>query len=217
MFRSSRSVTTTAVLAACLTLAAARTHAQQGLPARGLFVGAGVGVGTIQDPDAGLHRFGPSLYGLLGWAFGERTAAMVEVGVHGFGDERAEDFSDHLAAPLPGGIPPDDPVRVDAPRVLHTVSLLASVQVAVSDAVYLRPGLGVSRHSFATFVATPAGWMGAVSHEVGPAAEITVGHLAGAGQRLPVAMEGFALLSHGEDSSGSRWAVGFRIVPQVRF
>jgi hypothetical protein len=55
------------------------------------------------------------------------------------------------------------------------------------------------------------------SHETGPAAGLAVGRVLGARQRVPVAVEGFGLLSHGEDSSGSRWAFGLRVVPQLRF
>jgi len=197
-----------ALLAASVVAAPARAQ----LNPRGPFVGIGVGVSSVNDPDAGQHRVGPTLHGRVGWGFSRSLAAMLELGVHGLGDDRPRD-SDLVVLNEFGATE-----WVRRPSVLNTVSLLASVQIGDPEQVYIRPGVGLGRHATATYFVGESGVTGArVSHEAGPAAGLALGRVFNVAQRFPVAVEGTVLWSHGEDSAGSRWAAGFQVVPQLRF
>jgi hypothetical protein len=190
---------------------AGRARAQAFDP-RGPFVGIGVGVSSINDTDVSHHRVSPSLHGRVGWGFSRTLAAMVELGVHGFGDDqpRTSDFT----FTSPGGS-----TQVNRrPVVLNTVSLLASLQVGDPRQLYVRPGIGLGRHAFATYLTSGTTVQTAeIGHEAGPAAGLAVGRLISVTPRFPIAVEGVALWSHGEDSAGSRWAAGIQIVPQIHF
>ncbi|HSU14687.1 hypothetical protein [Longimicrobium sp.] len=198
-----------AVLAASAVIAP-RAGAQ--LNPRGPFVGIGVGVSAVNNDELGQHRLGPALHGRVGWGFSRSLAAMLEVGVHGLGDDRPRN-SDIVVTNELGG------TQVNRrPVVLNTVSLLASVQIGDPEQVYVRPGVGLGRHAFATYFVGSGGVTDAqVSHEAGPAAGLALGRVFNVAQRFPVAVEGTVLWSHGEDSSGSRWAAGVQVVPQLRF
>ena len=180
--------------------------------APGPFVGVGVGVGSINDPDAGNHRVGPVLHGRVGWGFSRTLAAMLEVGVHGLGDDRPR--TSDLSAPNEFG----NVQELRRPVVLNTVSLLASVQVGDPAQVYVRPGVGVGRHAFATYLVGASSIERAeISHEGGLAAGAALGRVFNVAQRFPVAVEAVALWSQGEDSTGSRWGAGVQVVPQLHF
>jgi hypothetical protein len=206
MTRSSAFVA--AVLAASMVAAPARAQ----LSPRGPFVGIGVGVSSVNDPDAGQHRVSPALHGRVGWGFSRSLAAMLELGVHGLGDDQPRN-SDLVVLNEFGATE-----WARRPSVLNTVSLLASLQIGDPEQVYIRPGIGVGRHATATYLVGETGVTGAqVSHEIGPAAGLALGRVFNVAQRFPVAVEGTVLWSHGEDSAGSRWAAGFQVVPQLRF
>ncbi len=198
--------------AAAVALAAAAISAADARAQAGPFVGVGVGMGSINDSDAGNHRVSPVLHGRVGWGFSRSLAAVLEVGVHGLGDEqpRTSDISiiNEFGA-----------TQVNRrPVVLNTVSLLASVQVGDPEQVYVRPGIGLGRQAFATYLTGAGGVESAgISHEAGLAAGVALGRVVRVGQRLPVAVEAAALWSHGEDSSGSRWGAGVQVVPLLHF
>jgi hypothetical protein len=82
----------------------------------------------------------------------------------------------------------------------------------------VRPGIGLGRHAFATYLVGASSIERAgISHEAGPAAGVALGRVFNVAQRFPVAVEALALWSHGEDSAGSRWGAGVQVVPQLRF
>jgi hypothetical protein len=205
-----RSSAVLAAVAAAWTLGVSGARAQAN--PRGPFVGIGVGVSSVNDPDAGLHRVGPALHGRVGWGFGRSLAATLELGVHGLGDDRPRD-SDIVVINEFGA------TQVNRrPVVLNTVSLLASLQIGDPEQVYVRPGVGLGRHASATYVLGPGGdFRAGISHEAGPAAGLALGRVFNVSRRFPVAVEGTVLWSHGEDSAGSRWAAGVLVVPQLGF
>ncbi|HEX8906240.1 MAG TPA: hypothetical protein VF771_15430 [Longimicrobiaceae bacterium] len=212
MIRSS--IFRAAVAALAVTAAAAlagRAQAQAFNP-RGPFVGVGVGLGSINAPDVGQHRVGPVLHGRVGWGFSRSFAGMLEVGVHGLGDQQPR-TSDISVINDVGG------TQVNRrPVVLNTVSALVSLQIGDPEKVYLRPGIGVSRHAFATYLVDQTAVRTAeISHEAGPAAGLALGRVFNVSQRFPMAVEGLVLWSHGEDSAGSRWAAGVQVVPLLHF
>jgi hypothetical protein len=200
--------TLAAIAAAALSTAPA--HAQA-LPDRGPFVGIGVGVSTVNDPDAGLNRVSPTLHGRVGWGFSPTLAAMVELTAHGLGDDRPQ--TSDLSLGSGGAV-----TWNRQPSVLNTVSLLASLQIGDPEQIYVRPGIGLGRHAIASYYTNGNTVVRAgESHEAGPAAGLAVGRTFRAAARVPVAVEALVLWSHGEDSAGSRWAAGFQVVPQIHF
>ena len=56
-----------------------------------------------------------------------------------------------------------------------------------------------------------------VSKEWGPAASLAVGRQVNVVPGFPLAFEGVAALTHGEDSAGSRWSAGLQIAREIRF
>jgi hypothetical protein len=90
-------------------------------------------------------------------------------------------------------------------RVLKTSVLLASVQVELPHAFYVRPGVDVGDHAFA--VPNPAADDGealSVRHESGPAAGLALGRTIVVARVVPVAVEGVALWSRGGEATGTR-------------
>jgi hypothetical protein len=168
---------------------------------------AGAGISSIHSPDAGASRLAPLLHARAAWAVSRLVQVGVEVGAH-------DPFGRY---PTTGGIAEDSlAVVARAQPVLRTTSLLASVQVGAESGVYVRTGIGLSRHDFRVFMPEVEGrYTAAISHEAGPAAGVAIGRtllLAG----FPLQVEAVGLLSHGEDSSGSRWAVGVQVVHALR-
>jgi len=202
------------VLAATFTAAALASSpgAAQVADPRGPFVGIGVGVGDVRDSNLEDHRFGPLLHVRAGWALGG-VAPMVEVNFSGLGDDEplATDFA--FVNPSIGG----EPVMIRRPSVLSTVSVLASVQVGLPGAFYVRPGVGIGSHAFAVYRLDTDAPMAETSHEAGPAAGLAIGRTLSLSRRFPVAVEGVAYWTGGEDSTGSRWAAGIQVVPMIRF
>jgi hypothetical protein len=201
-------------LAGALVLAPAPGAAQQAAEPRGPFVGLGVGVGNVQDPDAHMHRVGPMLHARAGWALGGATAVMLEGAWHGLGDDQAQ-IGDIVTVDPPGGGQQTQVMR--RPEVLQTMSLLASVQVGLPGNLYVRPGLGLAWHSFPVYTLGTDAPRAEMSEEAGPAAQLAVGRTLRLSRRFPVAVEAIGLWSQGEDSTGSRWAAGVQIVPMLRF
>ncbi|HEX6745836.1 MAG TPA: outer membrane beta-barrel protein [Longimicrobium sp.] len=198
--------------AAAVALAAAAISAAGARAQAGPFVGVGVGMGSINDPDAGNHRVSPVLHGRVGWGFSRSLAAVLEVGVHGLGDEqpRTSDIS---------VINDFGATQVNRrPEVINTVSLLASVQVGDPEQVYVRPGIGLGRHAFPIYLVGASSVERAdISHEAGLAAGVALGRVVRVARGFPVAVEAVTLWSHGEDSAGSRWGAGVQVVPLLHF
>ena len=179
---------------------------------RGPFIGVGVGMGNVRDQNLDEQRIGAILHARAGWGLGHGIAPMLELGVHGLGDDQPRNGDIVIINDLGAT------QVVRRPSVLNTVSLLASVQVGLPGTMYVRPGIGVGSHAFATYNLvsddTPTA---ETSHEAGLAAGIALGRTMNLAGRFPVAVEGVALWTGGEDSTGSRWAAGIQIVPMIRF
>ena len=203
------------VAASTAAIGSSAAHAQGGGELRGPFVGVGAGMGNVRDQDLDEQRVGAMLHARVGWGLGHAITPMLELGVHGLGDDQPRNGDIVIITP-PGGGQSTQVVR--SPSVLNTVSLLASLQVGLPRAFYVRPGIGVGSHAFAAYnlfgTDTPTA---ETSHEAGPAAGIALGRTMNLAGRFPVAVEGVALWSGGEDSTGSRWAAGVQVVPMIRF
>jgi hypothetical protein len=204
-----------AALSTALALAPSGGSAQLPDGVRGPFAGVGVGMGNVRDQNLDAQRIGAMLHARLGWGLGRAVAPMLEVGVHGLGDEEPRNGDIVIIDPSNGG---QMTQVVRTPEVLNTVSVLASVQVGLPAAMYVRPGIGLGRHAFPVYnlFGTDPPTAG-TSHEGGPAAGIALGRTMNPSGRFPVAVEGVVLWSGGEDGTGSRWAAGVQIVPMIRF
>lgn len=193
---------------AALALAPSHAHAQTPGGLRGPFVGLGVGVENVRDQDLGQHRVGLMLHARAGWGLGS-NAVMLEGAWHGMGDEQAH-VDDIVWV---GG----EPTLARRPKVLQTMSLLASVQVGLPGDLYVRPGVGVAWHSFPVYHVDSDDQFAELSEEAGPAAQLALGRTLRLSRRFPVAVEAIGLWSGGEDSTGARWAAGVQVVPMLRF
>jgi hypothetical protein len=181
---------------------------------RGPFVGVGAGMEGVRDQELGDERFGLMLHARAGWGLGHSVTPMLELGFHGLGDEEPRNGDVVIIAPSQGGA---NTQVVRRPSVLSTASLLASVQVGAPGGFYLRPGVGVGTHAFASynlFGDTPSA---ETSHETGVAAGLALGRVMNPAGRFPIAIEGVGVWTGGEDSTGARWAAGVQIVPMLRF
>jgi hypothetical protein len=197
-------------VAALLTLSALAlmpSHARAQVPG-GPFVGLGVGVENVQDQNLDQHRVGLTLHARAGWGIGS-NALMLEGAWHGIGDDQAR-VDDVVWVN-------NEPTLARRPRVLQTMSLLASVQVGLSGDFYVRPGAGVAWHSFPVYHIDSDVQFAEMSEEAGPAAQLAVGRTLRLSRRFPVAVEAIGLWSGGEDSTGARWAAGVQVVPMLRF
>ncbi|MFL5383868.1 MAG: hypothetical protein ACJ8GN_15210 [Longimicrobiaceae bacterium] len=206
-------IRTAALAAGLAALVVAPSHAHAQVPGglRGPFVGLGVGVENVQDQNLDQHRVGVMLHARAGWGFGS-NAVMLEAAWHGIGDEQPRN-GDLVFLEDPSG----DPSWVRRPKVLGTMSLLASVQVGLPGDLYLRPGAGVAWHMFPVYTFDVDVQGTGVSNEAGPAAQLAVGRTLRLSRRFPVAVEAIGLWSGGEDSTGARWAAGVQVVPMLRF
>ncbi|MFL5540308.1 MAG: hypothetical protein ACJ8J0_15060 [Longimicrobiaceae bacterium] len=191
-------------------LALVPSHARAQVPGalRGPFVGLGVGVENVQDQNLDQHRVGLTLHARAGWGFGS-NAVMLEGAWHGIGDDqaRADDFV----------WVNNEPTLARRPRVLQTMSLLASMQVGLPGDFYVRPGVGLAWHSFPVYHLDTDAPIAEMSEEAGPAAQLALGRTLRLSRRVPVAVEAIGLWSGGEDSTGARWAAGVQVVPMLRF
>jgi hypothetical protein len=189
-------------------LVPARAQSQVAGELRGPFMGFGVGVGNVQDQDLGQHRVGVMLHARAGWGFGSK-AVMLEAALHGLRDEQPS--ADDVVWVN------NEPTLARRPRVLQTLSLLASVQAGLPGDLYVRPGIGIGWHSFPVYRFDGDVQGSGVSFEAGPAGQLALGRTLRLSRRFPVAVEAVGLWSGGEDSTGARWAAGVQVVPMLRF
>lgn len=174
------------------------------------FVGVGGNVSMIgqRETDTGATR--PGLNGRVGFGVGRGVAVVLEASLYGLGDDVPQP-DDYQGGEL-----------IHRPEVLRTDAVLASVQLSLGGGLYVRPGVGLGRHAFASYLVTGSGpeehaYDAEVSHEAGLAAGLAVGTTLQASPRLSVALEAVALFSQGEDSSAGRRVFGLQIVPLFRF
>lgn len=168
---------------------------------RGPVVGFGAGVSGVRDSRTDQQGAGAALHMRAGWRLGRGITPMVEAGAHRMFDELL-------------------PARTAATsRVLKTWAVLASVQVELPRAFYVRPGVGVGDHAYAvTAPAVDGDEAGLpVRHESGRAAGLALGRTIVVARVVPVAIEGVALWSKGGESTGTRWSAGIQAVALLRF
>jgi len=199
-------IRTTILLAAATlpALAPTRAAAQSSASGTGSFIGVGGGVSYIHESAVDASTVRPLLHLRAGYFVRPSAAVMLELTQTGIGSAQRD------SAVIDGTV-----VRGD--RRLSTTVLLLSAQLGDPRRGYVRPGLGIGRHAFSGYAPAPGGgYVPDVSHEAGPAAGISVGReLAIPG--FPVAVEGTALWSGGEDSSSARVSLGAQIVYNLRF
>ncbi|HEX8906239.1 MAG TPA: hypothetical protein VF771_15425, partial [Longimicrobiaceae bacterium] len=192
--------------------------AQQSPPSpadgRGPLLGAALGISTTTEPGADRSRTTSSVELRAGWALSPSVALMVEGALHGQGGKAPETFA--------GSIDPASLTGLPGSKLVGTFSVLASVQATGPAGIYVRPGIGVARHTFGAYELAPSGtgtplYMGRIAHEWGPAAGIAVGHDLKLPFWLPLQLEAVALWSKGEDSTGARWSAGLQLAHDIRF
>ena len=201
-------------LLAVQTVGSSRASAQAAGSLRGPFVGIGAGVGEVRDQTLEDHRFGVLLHARAGWGLAHAIAPMLEVNFSGLGDDEPLQ-SDIVFITPSAGVEQTQVAR--RPSTLSTFSVLASVQVGLPGAFYVRPGVGVASHAFPVYDFSDDTPTAGTSHEAGPSAGIAIGRTMNLSRRFPIAVEGIAHWSGGEDSTGSRWAAGIQVVPMIRF
>jgi hypothetical protein len=176
----------------------------------GPFVGAGAGVGRVDEPETGQSRVTPSLHLRAGWAFSGTMALVVEGSMDGIGPTR--EHPNTLPTFAPGDQPPGTAYN------LRTLSVLASLQAGSPRTIYVRPGIGFARHTFAFYQPLLAdGWKLGTEGEWGPAAGLAVGREVSVVPGFPLNVEAVARWSGGEDSSSPRWSAGVQIVRDLHF
>src|SRR3954471_24044188 len=136
------------VVAASAAVGSTAVHAQGGGELRGPFIGVGAGMGNVRDQNLDEQRIGAMLHARARWGLGHGVTPMLELGVHGLGDDQPRNGDVVIINPSGGG---QTTQVMRTPSVLNTVSLLASVQVGLAGAMYVRPGVGVASHAFAVY------------------------------------------------------------------
>jgi hypothetical protein len=174
----------------------------------GPIVGLGAGVSGVAETGNAASRAGVAFHLRAGWQASRMVSVMLESNLDGMGGVHFS--SDPLIDP-------------SSSRQLGTVSLLASVQLGNRSSVYVRPGIGIARHTFSFLESrmSPGGNSDLIllesSNEWGPAAGLTVGHEMRVIPGFPLNIEAVAHWSGGEDSTGERWIGGLQIVRELRF
>lgn len=182
----------------------ARAHAQSAGP----FLGVGAGASRVAEPDVNAARLAPSLNLRAGWAISPTVSVMLEGSLNGIGSPNRVD-SAVIDPGMNGG--------AFRNRQLTTGAVLASVQVG-TPALYVRPGVGISRHAFTSYYPLPAdGYAPETSYESGPAAGLTVGRRVNFIPGFPLQVEAVGMWTGGEDSSGSRWSAGIQFAREFHF
>ena len=190
-------------VAAALGLAPSVARAQTGP-----FIGIGAGAGRVAQPSTGASRFAPSLHARAGWSITPTVAVMLEgsyVGVFsGTGD------------PIDAAALTDSSFTTSN-RKLQTGAILASVQFGNPNTLYVRPGVGLGAHAFtAWYPLANDGYEERTHYEPGLAAGIAVGRQVSVIPGVPLAVEGVALWTGGEDSTTPRWSAGVQFATHIR-
>ena len=168
-------------------------------------LGIGGGFGNILKTDIDQSSSGPNLYGRAGFGVGKKLMLMVEIGLHHLNDE-TPDTSD---------ITNDKGTfrRVRDPKVFETLYYFVALQIPLYQGLFVRPGVGLGTHSFASYTTVQNAVTNAeVSKETGPALGLSVGYEKKFAEKFAAAGEIVLRWSSGEDSSNSRRAVGFQAV-----
>ncbi len=188
-------------LAAALALAPSFARAQTGP-----FVGIGAGAGRLAQPSTGASRIAPSVHLRAGWGISPTVAVMLEGTLNGaFGGA-------------------GDPVTLtdstfpESNRQMKTGAILASVQFGDPNKLYVRPGVGLAAHAFTVWhPLANDGYEERTSYEPGLAAGIAVGRQVKFIPGLPLAVEGVAQWTGGEDSTSPRWSAGVQFATTLHF
>jgi hypothetical protein len=175
------------------------------------FVGAGGAYAAVHEGETDVSATRPGVHLAVGRSVWRGATTEITAGVEGtayglFDEEpRVTDF-------IPG-----TSTFQRIPEVAGTQVLLAFVQFKAAG-FYVRPGIGLGRHSFASYLFGPGDQVqdAYVGHEAGPAAGLAAGYAVTRGGGVSVGLVGVAVVSHGEASAASRGVYGLRIVPTFR-
>jgi hypothetical protein len=183
-------------------------------PAPRLQVGVGVGIATETTELASKPFATPSLDVRVGWRVGDRVSVGALFGFYGMNDE----------APLEGDLVPNgfDVIRVNTPNVAQVRTWNGFVQWTAGSGLFIRPGGGFGWHRYASYKpfpenAPPQRYLPVESSEMGLIFTLAAGKEFRRSSPVGVAVEGFFVLSTGEDSSGHRTVVGVNLVPLLRW
>jgi len=194
-----RCLVAAALLAAAAALPARASAQEPGGGSRGFVFGLGGGISSVRDARTDERGTGAMFNLRAGFRVGRGITPVVEVAGHRLFDEL-----------LPIGTAATSPV-------LKTAAMLASVQVELPRAFYVRPGVGWGNHAFVVpdSATTDEGLL-YTAHESGSAAELAVGRTLVVARVVPIAIEGVALWTRGGDNSGNRLSVGVQLVALLR-
>lgn len=171
------------------------------------FAGVGGTLTAIHIADTETSAFRPGFHAVVGYRVGRGISVGLEGSLYGLGDDEPQttDF-------IPGSLS-----VARRPEIVETRTLFAFVQLDAGP-VYVRPAAGIGGHAFPAYLVGEGNEVldAHVSREGGPAAGITAGYAVPLGPRSSLNLEGVAVWSGGEDSSGDRRVYGLRIVPTFR-
>jgi hypothetical protein len=199
----------TALLATIMTFALSSPALGQARDPR-FQLGAGAGVATVNA-----NLTGPAIDVRAGWRVGNRISVGALFGFYGMNDE----------APREGDVVPNgiDVMFGRVPNVAQVRTWNGFVQWTASSGVFIRPGGGFGWHRFAFYMpfpqntATPQSYLPGESSEMGLIFTLAAGKEFRRSSRVGVAIEGFLVMSSGEDSSSQRTIVGVNVVPLLRW
>ena len=197
------------VLTAILAVAVASpAFAQQ--PDTRFELGGGLGVATVNA-----SLVGPAFDVRGGWRGGNHVTVGALFGFHGMNDEIAREGD-----LVPNGFK----VTVNrVPNVAQVRTWNGFVQWTTDSGVFIRPGGGFGWHRYAFYIpfpqntASPESYIPGESSEMGLIFTLAAGKEFRRGSRVGVAIEGFLVVSSGEDSSSQRTVLGVNVVPLVRW
>ena len=196
------------ILALAAAVAAPPAQAQDA-PGR-FFAGVGGGLSLIDEPRANASHLGGALHLRAGWNLRPNAALMLEGSMNGIGSARPD--SVQVFGPGEGGL-----YYVHFSRTLKTQWLVASVQLGGPGSLYVRPGVGISRHAFLVLKPLPNDEMvEATSWEMAPALTLSVGRVAPI-PGFPLNVEGVVGWSGSEDSTNPRWTAGVQVARVIHF
>ena len=185
------------------TLAAAGgAHAQA-------FVGVGGGVARVGEPSADISATGLNLHLRAGWSLRPNLSLLLEGSMTGMDSSRPDSTR---------VITDDVDYYHQFSRTLKTQWVLASVQLGRADQLYVRPGVGVSRHAY--LIMQPMSndvMIEATRWETTPAAGLAVG------RELPIPYFPLNLeatvnwSARGDDQTHSRWSTGVQLARVIHF
>lgn len=173
------------------------------------FVGVGGGVARVGEPSVGASATGLNLHLRAGWSLRPNVSLLIEGSLNGIDSSRPDSTR---------VITHDVDYYERFSRTLETQWLLASIQLGNPDQLYVRPGIGVSRHAY--LIQQPISndvMIEATRWETTPAAGLAVG------RELPIPYFPLNLeatvnwSARGDGQTHSRWSTGVQLARVIHF